>query len=174
MYAGKSQIIQRTPKYIGILTNGKFKTVVQKGTIIPASKTVYVRNKVPHDTVVDLKFYQANSLMSEPEHISTLEVSGLEEHDSDGFVVIGVRMECLLDGTINAKVDSGSKTYHTTLSYVDSVQTRQEPPLIAMMRKANNKLKDEKLSKLLEQWDSTQDSSLVSAMNKRLVECRNK
>jgi len=174
MYAGKSQIVQRTPKYIGILVNGRFKTVVEKGTIIPTSKTIHVKNKSPWDTDVDVQFYQSNTLMSEPEHISKVEVSGLEGHDLEGFVVIAVRIECLLDGTISANVSSGGKIYQATLSYVDSVKAASEPPLIALTRKANAKLKDRELSRLLNKWDKTQDASLISKMNKRLVACRKK
>jgi molecular chaperone DnaK (HSP70) len=174
MYAGKSQIIQRTPKYLGILVNGLFKTVVSKGTILPASETVYVKNLKPWETVVDVKFYQTNSLMGVPEHISTVEVSGLQGHDEDGYVVLGVKIECLLDGTINASVKSGGKVYNAALSYVDSIQAVQEPPLIAMTRKANSKLNDEELTRLLEKWDKANDLSLLSLMNKRLVACRKK
>ena len=174
LYAGKSLIIQRTPKHIGIMVSGKFKCVVQKGTILPVAKAVYVTNKVPYDEVVDLKFYQANSILSEPEHISTVEVTNLDGYDEDGFVAIGIYLECLLDGSINAKIDSGSTTRQISLTYVDSVQQKPDHPLVAMIRKTNATLQDKIITELLEMWDKTNEATYLGEMNKRLIECRNK
>lgn len=132
--SGKS-IINRLAKGIGVYAGSRVEYLAKKGDILPFNKSFIARNSTPFSKTLDIDLYQGDRITGKNTKVSTIELSGLTNHDETGYLDVEIKLIITSDGEITVEVSAGEVIAKTVLS-VSSFAGKEEEGALEVHPKA--------------------------------------